>query len=554
MDNNYAFWNGWNGYLNQLPDLLLALVVLLLGWIIAKAVEKAVLKGLRKTNLDNKLFAESGNRKYSPEKIISKIVYILILIFVFIWFFNILNLSFLATPLVGMFSTITGAIPSILKAALILLVAWLVASALKFLIKRGGRTLRVHETLNKYKFIKGDHDSSNIVDKAANIVFYLVLLISLPAVLSALNLEGVSGPFASMLNDILAFLPKLLAAALILFIGWFIAKLVRDIVTSFLQSIGTEKLVGRFGLSKLFEGTTLSSVAGYIVFVFIMIPVVIAALEELDLEGISQPAIAMLNDVLTMIPNIIVAIAFILAGIWLGKWVRQMVASLLERIGADSYFNSIGFKKNKTGAAKSGISQLIGYIAQIIVILLFVVQALNLLKLDFLVTLATGVIAYLPNVLAALVILGAGLWLGTLVKKLLSSLLEGPHFRLLSSVAQYAIVAISIFMALDQLGVAHSIVNSAFILILGGLALAFGLAFGLGGKDFAAKYLQKLDRKIEQTSINKDARTTQIKESMTPDASRGTQAGDSGPARPMTPDNADPINPEHNRMNEKRDE
>lgn len=109
-------------------------------------------------------------------------------------------------------------------------------------------------------------------------------------------------------------------------------------------------------------------------------------------------------------------------------------------------------------------------------------------------------------------------------------------------------------MALDQLGVAHSIVNSAFILILGGLALAFGLAFGLGGKDFAAKYLQKLDRKIEQTSINKDARTAQIKESMTPDASMGNQAGDSGPARPMTPDNADPINPEHNRMNENREE
>ncbi|MDA6151349.1 hypothetical protein OSK18_28090, partial [Escherichia coli] len=86
---------------------------------------------------------------------------------------------------------------------------------------------------------------------------------------------------------------------------------------------------------------------------------------------------------------------------------------------------------------------------------------------------------------------------------LLSTVLQGPHYKFLANVAQAAIIAISIFMALDQLGLAASIVNAAFILTLGALALAFGLSFGLGGKDFAAKYLQKLDRKIEETTINK---------------------------------------------------
>lgn len=106
-------------------------------------------------------------------------------------------------------------------------------------------------------------------------------------------------------------------------------------------------------------------------------------------------------------------------------------------------------------------------------------------------------------VLAAIVIIGVGLWLGYLVQKLLSSVLQGAHFKLLPVIAKYAIITISVFMALDQLGVASSIVNSAFILILGGLALAFGLAFGLGGKDFAKKRLDKLDTKIDQTSIQK---------------------------------------------------
>ncbi len=75
--------------------------------------------------------------------------------------------------------------------------------------------------------------------------------------------------------------------------------------------------------------------------------------------------------------------------------------------------------------------------------------------------------------------------------------------EILASVAKYSIIALAIFMALDQLGVAATIVNSAFILILGGLALAFGLSFGLGGKEFASSYLIKLDRTIDQTNVDK---------------------------------------------------
>ena len=76
-------------------------------------------------------------------------------------------------------------------------------------------------------------------------------------------------------------------------------------------------------------------------------------------------------------------------------------------------------------------------------------------------------------------------------------MLSGKEFRFLAPLAKYTIITLSIFMALDQLGVADTIVNAAFILILGGFALAFGLSFGLGGKEFASRYLAKLDRKIE---------------------------------------------------------
>ncbi|NRG46323.1 mechanosensitive ion channel [Bacillus sp. CRN 9] len=498
-------WDSLNYYIGKIPDLLFAFIVLLIGWLIAKSIEKAVLKGLNKTKLDDLVYPEGTERKYSSAKIISKVIYYLLLVFVFILFFNILNLSTITSPLVGMLASVMDAIPSILKAALVLLFAWIIASTLSFLIKKGGKKLRVHETLSKWKLTETVKDPNAAVEQVANIVFYLVLLIFLPAVLDALNLQGIAGPFSSMLDSLLAFLPKLIAAALILLVGWFIAKIVRNIVTNFLAAIGTEKLTAKLGLSRLFEGTSLSAVIGTIVYVLILIPTVISALEQLDITGISAPAIAMLTHVMTILPNIAAAIFFVLIGIWLGKWVKDLIASVLMRMGLDSYFNRIFVNKSAVS-----ISQIFGTVANILIVVLFTVQALNILNLNFLVALATGVVAYLPHVLAALVIIGVGLWLAALVKKLLLSLLQGPHASFLAIIAQVAIISTSIFMALDQLGIASSIVNAAFILLLGGLALAFGLAFGLGGKDFASKYLQKLDRKFEETNINKQANTKDV--------------------------------------------
>lgn len=509
--NYNSIMQEWYSYLGKLPDLLLALIVLFVGWLIAKGIESVVKRALNKTDLDDKLFG-SASRKYSSEKIVSKIVYYLILVFVFIIFFNILSLSFIATPLVSMLSAITATVPNVLKAALILLLGWVVASLLSWAVRKFSKGTRIERLLQKWNITNTEEEASKAIHNASRIVFYLVLLIFLPGVLSALDITGTSEPFANMIGSLLAFLPKLFAAALIIFIGWLVAKIVRDILTNFLKSIGTERFAERLGLTKFFEGTSLSSVIGTIVFVLILIPTVISALEQLDIKGISDPAIAMLNDILTMLPNIAVAIVLILAGLFIGKWVRSIVTSLLERLGFNSILHNMGIGKWNPSNAKVSLSEIVGYIAQIFVVLLFVVEALELINLDFLVTLATGVIAYLPSIFAAIIILAVGLYVGNLVKKLLLNVLEGPSYRVLASVAKYSIIVITFFMALDQLGVADSIVNSAFILILGGLALAFGLAFGLGGKEFASKHLRNLDSKLEQMSVNKSNQNNNVQD------------------------------------------
>ncbi|MDQ6595143.1 mechanosensitive ion channel [Bacillus salipaludis] len=489
--------NGWSYYLQQIPNVLLALLVLLVGWLVAKAIGKAVEAGLKKTNLDNKLFSNIGKRKVSSEVIIGKIVYYLLLVFVWIIFFNMLNLGLIAAPLVKMVSTLTGAIPNLLKAALILLLAWVVAYLVRMLFIKMASMFHFERHLVKWKMNKSEVDAFNVINSIAKGLFYFILLLFLPAVLGALHMEGISDPFSHALSSMLSFIPKLFAAALIGFIGWLIAKIVRDIVTNLLKSIGMDSIGQRMGLMD-----NLSGVIGNIAFVLVLIPAIISALEKLDLKGISDPAIAMLHHVLTLIPNVLVAIVFILAGLWVGKWLEKMVARMLWRLKFDSLFHQMGIGSLTPEKSRYTLSQVVGLLVKIIVVLLFTAEALQIVHLNFLVTLASGVIAYLPMLLAAMVILGVGLYLGQLVGRVLQNVLQHRYARTLAAVAKYTIFAITVFMALDQLGVAHSIVNAAFILVLGGLALAFGLAFGIGGKEFAGKYLRKLDEKLSEGKNN----------------------------------------------------
>ncbi len=498
--NLRSMTSGWYIYTDQIPHLLLALLVLLIGWLVAKGIGKAVETALKKTNFDNKLFPNTEKRKTTSEHIVGKIVYYTLLVVVWIIFFNMLHLSLIASPLVAMITMMTAAIPHLLKAALILLFAWVVAFALRFLIKKAAGMFHFEHQLVKWKMAKTELEARNKVDRIAQVIFYFVLLLFLPGVLGALQIEGVSEPFSHVLTTILAFIPKLFAAALIVLIGWLVAKIVRDILTNFLKSLGADNLGQRFGVVKNGDETSLSSIIGNIVFIFILIPTVITALEKLDLKGISEPAISMLNRILSLIPNIAVAIILMLVGIWLGKWVEKIIAQMLWRLRFDNAFHQMGIGTLTHEASKSKytLSQLVGLIAKIVVILLFAVEALQIVHLDFLVTLATGVIAYLPMLLAAILILGVGLYLGQLIERILQNTLKHNYSRTLAAIAKYTIFAITVFMALDQLGVAHSIVNAAFILVLGGLALAFGLAFGLGGTEFAKKYLGKLDDKLDE--------------------------------------------------------
>lgn len=168
-------------YLSKLPNLVIALLVLLIGWGIAKIIEKAVYKGLQKTKIDDRLFAETKPARYSSEKVISKVIYLIALIIVFILFFNILHLTTVASPFVSMLSAITAAVPSILKAGLILLLGWAAASLFSYLVKKAGMKLAENGRLRKWTMVSEEAEMSKSVTAASRIVFTSSCSCSCPA-------------------------------------------------------------------------------------------------------------------------------------------------------------------------------------------------------------------------------------------------------------------------------------------------------------------------------------------------------------------------------------
>lgn len=525
--NNTTY--NFNTFMSWLPELLLAIVILVVGYILAKVLENVTRKALKKARLDERVGIkknEEKGEKWTPERIIGKVVFFGVLLLAFLIIFEFMNVPAITEPFSQIYEGFSGLIIGVIKAGLILLVAWVIATPLKKGIQMAGHRLNLSKLMEKTGQESTSVNQTKWVDTVANIVFYLVLLLALPAVLDALGLRGVSGPFEDLLNSFLGFIPKLVAAALIFAIGYVVAKIVRDILTKFLEAAGLDRLAERFHLSDYVKGSSLAKAIGTIVFIFIMIPVTISALEALDIRGISEPAIAMLNDVLVMIPDILVAIVLVLVGVFVAKWLKGVVVSLLENLGVNSLAQKMGFGER---ASSMSIAQVVGVIVQVIVILLFVSEALQVANLEFMASLATAIFAYLPMVIAALIILAVGVWLANMAERLVGSVLVDGAGQpsALRYVAKYAILGLVFFMAISQLGIAPMIVNTAFLLILGAVALAFGLAFGLGGRETAARYLKKAERRIDETEVSKEG-LEQEKEQMSREAEAAKQQAKQG--------------------------
>jgi len=319
----------------------------------------------------------------------------------------------------------------------------------------------------------------------ADTVYWLVFLLFLPAILSALKLPGLLEPVQEMVAKVLGFLPNLFAAALILLVGWLAARIIQRIVTNLAAAVGTDTLSERVGLTAVLGDKKLSYVLGLVVYIFTLLPVLVASLNALQLEAVTRPASEMLNMVLQTLPVIFAAALVIILAYIVARVVASLVTNLLSGIGFDKLPAYIGIGKEPAEGQKTP-SQIAGYLLMVAFMLFAVMQALPILGFDLLAGLISQFLVFAGHVLTGLVILGIGLYLANLAASTIRAS-QLTQSALLAPVAQASIIVLAGAMALRQMGLANEIITSAFAIVLGGIAIAAAIAFGLGGREAAGK-------------------------------------------------------------------
>ncbi len=484
-----------------LPKLFGAVLILLVGWVIA-AIAAAIVRGvLNRTKLDNRIASTVTGGRDVPqvEGIISSLVFWSVLLLTVVAVLDTLDLRVASQPLNGFLTQIGEFLPKLVGVGILMGVAWVIATLVRLITVRGLNALNIDERLNPPSDDGTNLNRISLAETIGSALYWFIFLLFLVPVLDTLGLRQALLPVQSLITQILSILPNILAAVLIGTVGWFVANIVRRIVTNLLSTTGADHIGSRFGLSNAAGMQSLSSIVGTIVYVLILIPVGIAALTALKIEAISLPAIAMLNQVLNSLPLIFTAAAILILAYFLGKFVADLVTSILTGIGFNNIFNIIGLPSLSRTAASTGTtaprmavrtpSEIAGIIVLVGIMLFAAVAAVDILKIPALTALVNGILVVLARILSGLVIFAIGLFFANLAFSIITSS-GNSQARILGQVARISIITLVSAMALQQIGVAPDIVNLAFGLLLGAIAIAIALAFGLGGRDIARSQVQ----------------------------------------------------------------
>lgn len=201
----------------------------------------------------------------------------------------------------------------------------------------------------------------------------------------------------------------------------------------------------------------------------------------------------MIANFVDFLPNLLGAIAILLVGLIVAKLLEKGTDALLERLHFDEALDRGGVNR---ALARTGTrldpSSLVARLVFWVVALVAILMASNALGLTAVSAMFNSLITYIPNIIVAVLIVILGMLLGEFLRDVIAASMGGVSgYSILGRAAKGIIVTLAVFMALDQLGVAEDIVRTAFTLLLGAVALAAGLAFGLGCRDLAGEYMRR---------------------------------------------------------------
>ena len=386
--------------------------------------------------------------------------------------------------------------PKVLIAILILVATWLVARAVKWVIQKA-----IDRTPALRRHVTGPQDET-VGHQLGTIAKLIIWLVGIMAALQFLGIGQILAPINELVNEIFAFLPHLIAAGLIFFVGLVVARIVKRLVETVLVAANVDGLLARVGIGST-EGTlrtdpaavppgagpaatraSIARAAGVLVYALIIIPVAIAALQALEISSIAGPATEMLNQILSAIPHVLAAALWIGIAFVAGRFLKTIIEAILPPTGFDDAIRSTGVLP-----ASAFPSRIVANIAMIAVILAASIEAAGQLGGGTVAIFLAQVTELGGKVIFGTLIIVVGIFLARILSNLVGSGTGEGSFA--QTIVRYSIIALFTAIGLTFMGLADQIVILAFGLILGSAAVATALAFGLGGRDAAARILER---------------------------------------------------------------
>ena len=519
MNPMYTSFNGYLG--GPIGSIIGAILIFIIGWLVALGIAALVRGVLSKINLNQRMNSSTG-KSYDLEGIISKIVFWFIFIIAIAGALSQLNLNSISTPFANMVNQVLTFIPNIIAAVAVGVVGWVIATVARTAINAALAKTSMDERLSAKAGVKPM--SSTIAD----MVYWFILLIVLTMVLGQLELDGLFAPLTNMVDKIFSFIPNILIAGVVFVVGYIIAKVVRGIVTNLVSTFDVQKLASKAGLS---EQNSLPNIAGSLAFLVVIIPTIIAALNALKIDVIARPATNMLNKIMEALPNIFMAAAILIVTFYVVRMVANIIKGLLENTQINQLPAKVGLEQTM-GDKK--ISDLVGYAIIFFAMLFAAIAAADLLGFEPISAIITMFIAFGANIILGAVILFIGFWLANIIAGVVERSEQGSQF--LANIVRVLIMGLVLAMGLKAMGIADSIVNLAFGLTLGAVAVAFALSFGLGGQEAAARFLRKM-----QDKMDRERDEAKAKSALTPNSS--TQDKFAASVRENTPNAASNTTP-----------
>jgi hypothetical protein len=461
----------------EMPRILGAIAILIIGWIVAVFARSGVRRLLGVVQL-NKRVAEISDQKLELEAGLSAGVFWLIILITLIGMFNSLDLALASGPFEVMVKQVAAYLPRLVAGVLLVLVAWVAAVALRAIVNRVLDVSGLDEKLSANAGMQPMRKS------VGNMLFWLVILLFVPGILNVFDLGGLLDPVQAMVAKILNILPNLFAALLIGFAGWLLGKVLAGLVTNMLAAAGADQGAHRLGLDSTVR---ISNVVGIIVLIFVFVPALIAALDALKIEAISRPATDMLGKVLAAVPNIIAAALILIVTYYVAKFAAGLVGRLLNGMGFDGLPEKLGLAGIFAGGVRP--SRLVTTLLLFFAMLFAAVEAANRLEFSQVRDVVTLFIRFGGNILLGSVILVIGFWLANVAQSAIRRA-DTTNSESLASIARVAILGLVIGMGLRAMGIADDIVNLAFLLTFGAVAVAVALSFGLGGREAAGRQME----------------------------------------------------------------